>query len=294
MRALWLPDALRKWGLDPILVDGWETRGKPLWDVQVIVGHHTAGPSTGAYPSLAVVRDGRRATASTPALPGPLSQVGLGRDCRPRVIASGKANHAGKGAWAGISDSARTLGIEAENDGRQPWPSDQVEAYQRTVAALLDGAGMAGAGGAPLPATRFCGHREWALPKGRKPDPHTLDLDAFRTAVHRLLTGGGGGGDTDQEALDVPAPTDIVAVVPAGPLGIDARGHYKLRADGLVEVHGGVDYGDYPRLKPEHRRGTRYFVDMIVDAEGYTIYANDGRGYRFDPAARVFLVGGKP
>ena len=185
MRALWLPDALRKWGLDPILVPGWETRGKPLWDVQVVIGHHTGGASTGAYPSLAVVRDGRAD------LPGPLSQIGLGRDCRPRVIASGKANHAGRGAWAGISDSSRTLGIEAENNGRQPWPDDMVAAYHLTVAALLDGAG--------LPSTRFCGHREWALPKGRKPDPHTLDLDDFRSAVARLLTHGGDDMFSDQD-----------------------------------------------------------------------------------------------
>lgn len=123
----------------------------------------------------------------------------------------------------------------------------------------------------------------------------SLNRDAARTltGAHIEAVTRDAAPIPDRE-VDVPAPSDIVAVVPAGPLGIDRKAHYKLRADGLVEVHGGVDYGDYHRLKPEHRRGDRYFVDLIVDADGYTLYANDGRDYRFDPGTRVFLVDGKP
>ena len=81
---------------------------------------------------------------------------------------------------------------------------------------------------------------------------------------------------------DVPAPTDIVRVVPAGVHGVDGRAVYKLRSDGALEFHGGKDYGDYLRLAPHLRQGDRRFVDIIVDASGYTLYANDRSEYRFN------------
>ena len=34
-----------------------------------------------------------------------------------------------------------------------------------------------------------CGHREYALPAGRKPDPHTLDMGQFRKKVKALMNG---------------------------------------------------------------------------------------------------------
>lgn len=94
---------------------------------------------------------------------------------------------------------------------------------------------------------------------------------------------------------DVPAPSDIVAVVTVPPPlrapGADDRAVYKLRADGTVEVHGGHDFGDYPRLKPEHRQGQRHFADLTVDAAGYTLYAHDGTVWRFDVGTRPLLGG---
>jgi len=56
----------------------------------------------------------------------------------------------------------------------------QLDAYHRGVASLLRQLGRA--------AASCCGHREYALPAGRKPDP-TFNMDAFRQTVTAILTG---------------------------------------------------------------------------------------------------------
>lgn len=69
-----LASILRTADLDVVEVDGWQTRGHDgMKSVKGILIHHTAGPATGDFPSLNVVRDGR------PDLVGPLAQLGLGR-----------------------------------------------------------------------------------------------------------------------------------------------------------------------------------------------------------------------
>jgi N-acetyl-anhydromuramyl-L-alanine amidase AmpD len=129
-------------------------------------------------PSLGIVRDGR------PDLPGPLSQLGLGRDGTFYVIAAGRCNHAGAGEWQSIkTGNSSFIGIEAENTGLTndfPWPQVQLDAYQRGVGAILKKINKS--------ADFCCGHREYAEPKGRKPDP-TFDMDAFRFAVTAILSG---------------------------------------------------------------------------------------------------------
>ena len=72
---LWLPQVLKDSGLKVAPVDGWQDRGDG--DVNKIVGiicHHTAGPRNGNMPSLQTLIQGRSD------LPGPLAQLGLGRD----------------------------------------------------------------------------------------------------------------------------------------------------------------------------------------------------------------------
>jgi peptidoglycan hydrolase-like protein with peptidoglycan-binding domain len=176
---LWLPDVLRDDGLKVATVDGWEERGHG--DVGRTLGvlcHHTAGPKHGNMPSLGVLIKGR------PKLPGPLAQLGLGRDGTYYVVAAGRCHHAGDGEWNGVkSGNTHFIGIEAENTGGpndSPWPSVQVDAYQRGVAAILKHSQRG--------AADCAGHKEYALPRGRKPDP-TLDMDLFRAAVHTLITG---------------------------------------------------------------------------------------------------------
>jgi len=175
----WLPDVLKSAGLNVKLVDGWEDRGRG--DVGKIIGvlcHHTAGPKNGNMPSLDIITKGRDN------LPGPLSQLGLGRDGTYFVIAAGKCSHAGKGNWKGITNgNTNLIGIEAENTGLpndSPWPAAQMDAYQRGVAAILTHIGQ---------GPEFCaGHKEYALPPGRKSDPD-FDMVPFREAVAAIMSG---------------------------------------------------------------------------------------------------------
>lgn len=165
-----LADACRKSGLKVVEVDGWQTRGHGQFlGVNSIVLHHTATPraAAGDYPSLRVVRDGR------PDLDGPLSQVGLGRSGTVYVIAAGVAWHAGSTFYP-RQDNWHAIGIEAEHDGRSPWPMVQHTAYVRLVAALAEHYGIA--------LSNVQGHKEVAKPIGRKPDP-TFDMTDFRRRV---------------------------------------------------------------------------------------------------------------
>lgn len=174
----WLPKVLRDAGLTVIEQPGWQTRGHG--DVGEIVGvicHHTAGGKKGNMGSLGVITNGR------PGLSGPLAQLGLGRDGTYYMVAAGKASHAGRGEWEGYSNgNSQFIGIEAENtglDNDSPWPKVQMDAYAQGVAAILDYL--------EADSIMCAGHKEYALPKGRKPDPD-FDMVEFRKQVAELMT----------------------------------------------------------------------------------------------------------
>ena len=178
----WLPDVLKAAGLKVSLVPGWENRGRgDMGKVFGVLCHHTVGPRNGNMPSLNTLINGRGGNSP---LPGPLSQLGLGRDGTYFVIAAGRAIHAGRGKWQDVvNGNSNFIGIEAENTGLandSPWPEVQMDAYRRGVAAILKHIGK---------SADFCaGHKEYALPKGRKPDPG-FDMNVFRTAVSAILNG---------------------------------------------------------------------------------------------------------
>lgn len=174
----WLADTLRARGLKVVEQPGWKTRGRD-WPAEPkgILCHHTAGAKTGNAPSLKLVTEGR------PDLPGPLSQLVLGRDGTFYVVAAGRSNHAGPGIWEGITTgNSSFIGIEAENMGTtaDPWPAAQMEAYAQGCAAILLRLGQ--------PAKMVAGHKEYARPRGRKIDP-TFDMNAFRLAVGSAMDG---------------------------------------------------------------------------------------------------------
>ena len=132
-------------------------------------------------PSLGIVTNGRAD------LPGPLSQLCLGRDGKFFIVAAGRANHAGAGNWQGVaSGNTSFIGIEAENTGltegpnAESWPAVQLDAYRRGVAAILK----------KIRANSImcCGHKEYALPVGRKRDP-TFDMGDFRLHVAAIMAG---------------------------------------------------------------------------------------------------------
>jgi hypothetical protein len=169
----WMPDVLLDAGLKVAEQPGWETRGRgEMGAVQGVMCHHTAGSRTGNMPSLGVVTNGR------PDLVGPLAQLCLGRDGTFFVVAAGRANHAGAGNWQGITTgNSSFVGIEAENTGQtagpnaEPCQAVQMDAYRRGVAAILTKL--------RADAILCCGHKEYALPMGRKNDP-TFEMDDFR------------------------------------------------------------------------------------------------------------------
>lgn len=163
-----LADVARSAGLTVVEVPGWKTRGHgPMTDVRTIICHHTAGPSSGNYPSLNVVKNGR------PGLDGPLVQLGLGRDGTVYVIAAGLCWHAGQSRDPSYTNS-HSIGIEAEATGRDAWPNVQMDAYARLCRALADHY--------KVPYSRVLGHKETCAPKGRKPDPN-FDMNTFRNRV---------------------------------------------------------------------------------------------------------------
>ena len=174
----WLAADLRAAGITVREVDGWQTRARPgPFDPLGVLIHDTGTPNrTADAPSLQVCITGRRD------LPGPLCQLLIARSADVWLIAGGRCNHAGEGALphaAILPNTGNTLllGIELENtgDGTEPWPARQVEVAQAATAVILRRLG--------LQSYRVWGHREYALPPGRKPDPVGIDMPTFRQAV---------------------------------------------------------------------------------------------------------------
>lgn len=182
----WLPSVLKAAGLKVAEQPGWLDRGRgEMGRVRGVMCHHTVGPRTGNMPSLGGLTRGVR-QKSGKLLPGPLAQLGLGRDGTYYVIAAGRANHAGEGLWQGItSGNSSFIGIEAENAGvvADVWPEVQLDAYVRGCAAILKHVGA--------PAIMCCGHKEYRLPKGTKIDPHSIDMNDFRAKVAAVMAGNG-------------------------------------------------------------------------------------------------------
>jgi hypothetical protein len=174
----WLAEVLDGAGLKVAEQPGWRTRGRgEMGTVKGVMCHHTAGPLKGNMPSLGIVTNGR------PDLAGPLAQLCLGRDGAYYVVAAGRANHAGAGNWRGLTNGNwEFIGIEAENTGlpNDPWPSVQVDAYCHGVAAILRKLGES--------AQMCCGHKEYALPAGRKQDP-SFEMNSFRNRVEMIMAG---------------------------------------------------------------------------------------------------------
>lgn len=231
---VWTFDVLLRAGLKVAPVAGWETRGTR--DVGTTLGvlcHHTAAKTIKNMPRLNMLVRGR------PDLPGPLAHLGLGRDGTFYVIAAGRANHAGVGEWNGVtSGNDHLIGIEAENTGahNDAWPDVQLDAYRRGVAALL--------GHLKLSANACAGHKEYARPLGRKPDP-SFDMQIFRNQVAEIL-----GGSAPQPVLIPPVeptptgratlrrglasnPIDLVSLVQRK-LRVETTGIFNARLEALV------------------------------------------------------------
>ncbi len=178
---VWLSEVLRAAGLKVAETNGWVNRGvSEMGKVRGVMCHHTGSSGPGNMPTLKTLIQGRGGTRP---LPGPLAQLGLGIDGTWYLIAAGRANHAGVGEWNGVkTGNSSFIGVEAENPGtpQAHWPDWQMDAYRRGVAAILSYIGES--------SEMCCGHREYALPKGRKIDP-LFDMDLFREGVRQIMRG---------------------------------------------------------------------------------------------------------
>lgn len=205
----WMADVLRAAGLPVQEVGGWRTRGHgQMGSIAGVLLHHTAGPASGNYPSLDTVQNGR------PGLDGPLCNLGLARDGTWLVIAAGQAWHAGTGyaSWCGRDNgNSRLIGVEAESTGRGDWTPAQLTSYPRGVAALLRYLGHG--------ADRALAHKEWATPKGRKPDPAGWpgDMTGFRAAVAGWIR------NPRQEAAEMATPQEVAAATLDMELGREGK-----------------------------------------------------------------------
>ncbi|QAU06247.1 lysin A [Gordonia phage Rickmore] len=169
---LFLVDVLRLFGVNVREFNNWRNRGHGDFNViWGIVIHHTGGNNASA---------GSIANGS-PNLAGPVSQIHLDRNAVATVVAAGIAWHAGMGSWPGIQTNnanAVTIGVEANSDGRTPWPPAMLDAYYRICAAICWYLG--------LPASRVIGHKDWAAVQG-KWDPGLINVKDFQRQVQRYI-----------------------------------------------------------------------------------------------------------
>ena len=179
-----LERAVKSAGVKYKKVSGWSSRGHgTMGSIQSVIVHHTAGPKSGNSPSLNVVAYGR------PGLSGPLAQLFLARDGTVYLVAAGVSYHAGRVSSSRYANS-HAIGIEAENTGLSndsPWPSGQIDAYAKLCKALCKEFGLS--------TSRVRGHKEVAVPKGRKPDP-SFNMASFRKKVDGAKGGVSYGGGT--------------------------------------------------------------------------------------------------
>lgn len=207
-----LADIARRTGFPVTEVGGWKTRGHgPQQAVQGVVCHHTAG-----WNDRSVVVNGR------PGLDGPLSHFWLQHTGRIWVVAAGRCWHNAPSTSAHHMNST-SIGIEAENDGRSPWPQVQLDAYYALCAELCREFG--------LPASRVKGHKE--VNTG-KVDPHSLNMNTFRSRVAALIKNPG-ISIKQQEEDDVPEVISLGA-------GKDQN----LPAGGETAVSWHTEYADDP------------------------------------------------
>lgn len=157
----WIPGHLRATGLVVTEEPGWESRGSVNLGPKAVVCHHT-----GVVPDVTtLLRDGRAD------LSGPLCNVELRRSGECRVIAAGRANHAGVGGYRGLTGNSTVLGIEASSDGRS-WTTEQRRVYPILCAALAEGIGVG--------REWIIRHEDWA--PSRKWDAGAWRTEDLRTA----------------------------------------------------------------------------------------------------------------
>ncbi|MGW3926899.1 peptidoglycan-binding protein [Streptomyces microflavus] len=191
--------ALHAEGVAVVEHPGWRTHHrnhKGAWGpVNGVMIHHTV--SSGSASSVALCRDGYAA------LPGPLCHGVIDKAGTVHLISAGRANHAGggdpavlrrvtaedygdrppaprahDGSTGAVDGNARFYGFECVNlgNGRDPWPTAQLDAIERASAAICRAHGWS--------ARSVIGHSEWSA---AKIDPRGFTMPSMRTRVTTRL-----------------------------------------------------------------------------------------------------------
>lgn len=244
-----LASTLRDAGLRVDEIHGWRQRGHgQMSGVRGVLWHHTATASTsGNFPTQNVVVNGRTG------LPGPLANLGLGRDGTWYVVAAGLAYHAGSGSYPGIGSNGNgyLIGIEAENPGTGsvPWPAAQLDSYRRGTAALLRAYGLG--------ADRCIGHKEWT---NRKIDPHPLHMPTERGHVARVMN-----TPTDEDLIIMGLDTRFNDWAGNEQTGRSWANHVDKR---LAEIHSALFGLQKSRISGDDN--TTNIVNAIMDSTAWT------------------------
>jgi hypothetical protein len=197
LTATQLIQALRAEGVTVVEVASWRTHNRNAvgkWGpVHGVLVHHTV--TSGTKRTVDICRTGYAG------LPGPLCHGVIGKDGVVYLVGMGRANHAGggdpkvldqviaesygtapskptKGNADGVDGNARFYGWECENmgDGKDPWPSKQVEAIVRASAAVCRAHRWG--------AKSVIGHLEWSDDKS---DPRGFTMPSIRERVAERL-----------------------------------------------------------------------------------------------------------
>lgn len=176
---LFLEDVLRADLGDRLVVEeGWSERGTggqmgEIWGVMI---HHTGNVNE----TVGNIANGVQQPGGF--LPGPLSQCLIKPDGTCHLVAVGPCNHAGAGEYGSLRNGNRdAIGLECAYSGSGLWPQKQIITMRDVTAAILKHL--------ELPHTRVCGHKEYARPIGRKPDPGNMDMNWFRGEVKLDMEG---------------------------------------------------------------------------------------------------------
>lgn len=225
-----LVKALRAEGVTVVEHPGWRAHSRaghgPWGPVHGVVIHHTATSGTDA--SVRMCWDGYEG------LPGPLCHGVIDKDGRVHLVGHGRANHAGTGdddvlraviaedygATPPRPNESNTdgnryfYGFECINrgDGRDTWPDAQLDAIERTSAAICRAHGWT--------ARSVIGHKEWT---STKIDPKGFGLPDLRAGIARRLAskpaGGSSTGGTDGPVVSLAQAIAAAHTDPAAPEG---------------------------------------------------------------------------
>jgi hypothetical protein len=192
-------EIFRAEGVKVVEVPGWKTWARvghgPWGPVYGVMIHHTV--SSGTARTVDMIHDGYGS------LPGPLAHGMIAKDGTLYLISCGRANHAGGGDPAvlaavkaetyavappapqfgnldGADGNRAFYGFECENlgSGKDPWPSAQLMAIERTAAALCRYY--------KWKPQSVIGHKEWS---NDKIDPRGFTMESMRARVARRLAG---------------------------------------------------------------------------------------------------------